>query len=63
MRLLKQKSLLKKLRARVSSSKLDDEFREEIVDLINTLIGRVNCYSTDDDEEVKKLAIKDDLYD
>ncbi len=57
-----QKFLLKELRALVHSfESLDGEFKGELLDTINTLIGRINCYLTDDDIKLEQLAVTDGL--
>lgn len=57
-----QKMILKKFRTICQNhTQLDSEFSGELIETINTLIGRINCYSTDDDSELKRLAIEDEL--
>lgn len=61
--LIKQKNHLKELRAQLDTvrSPIDDEYLEEIVETLETMIGRINCYLTDDDDELERLAFQDGL--
>lgn len=57
-----QKMILKALRKQIKShKKLDTEFRRELIDVVNCLIGRINCYTTSDDKLLEQLAIEDEL--
>ncbi len=59
----KQKTELKKIRKQLLSSEceLHIEFASELIETVNTLIGRINCYITDDDKEVERLAVVDKI--
>jgi hypothetical protein len=59
----KQKNILKKLRADLESEdcELHVEFASDLIDQVNSLIGLINCYLTDDDVELGRLAVEDGL--
>ena len=54
-----EKKKLKSLRSKVE--KLTFYGQDEVLTQINTLIGRLNCYLTDDNETLNKLCKKDKI--
>lgn len=57
-----QKDALKKLRGHLAFSyEIDEEYTVALIEQVNTLIGRINCYLTDDDKELESLAVIDGL--
>lgn len=59
----KQKKILKMYRDELlsSDSDLHVEFASEVIETLNTMIGRINCYMTNDDLELERLAVVDGL--
>ncbi len=60
--LKKQIALLEMQRSQWRSNwQIDDEYKESVIETLNTMIGRICCYLTDDDTELEKLARKHGL--
>lgn len=59
----KQRNLLKRIRTDLldANCELHVEFASELIEAVNTLIGRLNCYSTDDDTELETMAVRDGI--
>lgn len=59
----RDKQILKQLRSDLvnKTPNLSHEFKDEVVETLNTLIGRINCYLTDDDGELEHLNKQDKL--
>jgi hypothetical protein len=60
----KDKATLKKLRALLNKGefkKVNSTFISEIKEAVNSNIGLINCYLTDDNAQLKRLAKQDGL--
>ena len=56
-----EKIKLKGLRTILKESALIDSIKDELIEKVNTLIGRINCYLTDNDRALERLAKIDGL--